>query len=187
MDIRQRITDAVPIFLIILLSLAGCSNNEQLESLPKTMAALTQQAMYVAPVTYTPAPTETPTITPFPSDTPTITVTPTPDFTDFTRVTPAAARLNAAVWRGINFKFKKVINNDTFVIVTFSDGVKQKIFEGWEKKGGALKGFYASEKTDTVGEVDFFFNTPADSMDVIEVKIAESAEAKDKAVVLYTK
>jgi len=230
MDIRQRITDAVPIFLIILLSLAGCSNNEQLESLPKTMAALTQQAMYVAPVTYTPAPTETPTITPFPSDTPTITVTPTPDFTDFTRVTPAAARLNVAVWQGINFKFvkseisetskpmdpksttgkeesygrgkktanvyfmtdqsemyKKVINNDTFVIVTFSDGVKQKIFEGWEKKGGALKGFYASEKTDTVGEVDFFFNTPADSMDVIEVKIAESAEAKDKAVVLYTK
>lgn len=221
----------IGVLIIIALSLiSGCSNNDQLESLPKTMAALTQQAMYVQPVTYTPAPTNTPTLTPVPSNTPTITITPTPDFTNFSFVTPAAAQVNTAIFKGVNFKFvksevsevtrpmdpnsttgreesfgrgkktanlyfmtdlndmyKRVVNTNTYISVTFSDGTTESVFEGYEKKGGALKGFYASEKTDTVGEVYFAFGIPKEGMEITQLKIAETVDQKDKAVVLYQK
>jgi hypothetical protein len=83
--------------------------------------------------------------------------------------------------------YKKVINANTYVIVTFSDGTTLNIYDGWEKSGGMLKGYYASEKADTVGEVDFAFGIPKDGMDIVELKIAENAEKKDKAVTLYQK
>jgi hypothetical protein len=218
------------VFLILAGMTAGCSNNDQFESVPKTMAALTQIALSMPAETETPEPTWTATRTLAPSETPTITVTPTPDFTDFTKVNPAPATVNVAAFQGVNFKFvkseisevtkpldphsktgkenkyghgkktanlyfmtdasemyKKVINTNTFVVVTFSDGTKQTVYEGWESKGGALKGFYASEKTDTVGEVDFSFGIPKEGMEVVQLKIAESYEKKDKAVVLFQK
>jgi len=224
----------ISLILLVLLSLsgltAGCGNNDQFEAVAKTMAVLTQAAMAAPAETDTPAPTFTPTETLPPTQTPTITITPTPDFTDFTRVTPAAATVNTGIWQGINFKFvkneisettkpmdpnsttgqeaqygrgkktanlyfmtdtsemyKKVINSTTFVIVTFSDGTTQKVYEGWEKNGGMLKGYYASEKSDTVGEVDFSFGLPQEGMEVVELKIAENAEKKDKAVTIYQK
>jgi hypothetical protein len=224
----------IAMILLVLLSIggltAGCGNNDQFEAVAKTMAVLTQAAMAGPAVTDTPAPTETPTATLPPTATPTITITPTPDYTDFTKVSPAAATVNMAVWQGVNFKFvkyevsetskpmapnsttgkeeqygrgkktanlyfmtdtsemyKKVINANTYVIVTFSDGTTQKIYDGWEKSGGMLKGYYASEKADTVGEVDFAFGIPKDGMDIVELKIAENAEKKDKAVTLYQK
>lgn len=219
--------------IVVLLAagvLAGCGNNDQFESVAKTMAVLTQAAMAGPQVTDTPEPSSTPTETLPPTQTPTVTITPTPDFTDFTRVTPAPAKINTAAWNGVNFKFvkneisestrpmdphsttgkesqygrgkktanlyfmtdssemyKQVINSNTFVIVTFSDGTNQKVYEGWEKNGGMLKGYYASEKADTVGEVDFSFGLPADGMEVVELKIAVNAEQKDKAVTLYQK
>jgi len=224
----------ITLILLVLLSLsgltAGCGNNDQFEAVAKTMAVLTQAAMAAPAETDTPAPTFTPTETLPPTQTPTVTITPTPDFTDFTRVTPAAATVNTGTWQGINFKFvknkisettkpmdpnsttgqeaqygrgkktanlyfmtdtsemyKKVINSTTFVIVTFSDGTTQKVYEGWEKNGGLLKGYYASEKSDTVGEVDFSFGLPQEGMEVVELKIAENAEKKDKAVTIYQK
>ncbi len=230
MRTQYRIAVICLIFMVLSSLLAACGNNDQLESLPKTMAALTQKAMFLPAVTYTPIPTETATLTPIPSETPTITITPTPDFTNFLNVTPASAQVNTAVFKGVNFKFvkseisetskpmdpnsttgketsyakgkktanvyfmtdssemyKKVIGDKTYISVTFSDGVKETVYEGWEKNGGALKSYYASEKKDTVGEVDFIFGIPKDSLTVVEVKIAESVETKDKAVVLYKK
>lgn len=222
------------VILIVLLSLggltAGCGNNDQFEAVAKTMSVLTQAALAGPAVTDTPAPTFTPTETLPPTETPTITITPTPDFTDFTKVTPAAATVNTGSWQGVNFKFvkyevsestkpmdphsttgqetqygrgkktanlyfmtdtsemyKKVINANTYVIVTFSDGTNLKVYDGWEKNGGLLKGYYASEKKDTVGEVDFAFGIPKDGMDIVELKIAENAEKKDKAVTLFQK
>ena len=72
--------------------------------------------------------------------------------------------------------YKTVINTSTYVIVTFSDGEKETVMEGWEKAGGALKGFYASEKADTVGEVDFSFAIPKEGMQVVKLMIAEIQE-----------
>ncbi len=83
--------------------------------------------------------------------------------------------------------YRKVINTNSYLIVTFSDGETATIYEGWEKNGGALKGFYASEKADTVGEVDFAFGIPKEGMEITQLKIAESRATKDKAVVLYQK
>lgn len=222
------------LILLVLLTIggltAGCGNNDQFEAVAKTMAVLTQAAMAGPVATDTPEPTATPTETLPPTQTPTVTITPTPDFTDFTRVTPAPATVNTAAWQGVNFKFvkyevsettrpmdphsttgqeeqfgrgkktanlyfmtdtsemyKKVINSSTFVIATFSDGSELKIYEGWEKNGGQLKGYYASEKADTVGEVDFAFGIPKEGMDIVELKIAENAEKKDTAVTLFQK
>lgn len=83
--------------------------------------------------------------------------------------------------------YRTVINTSSFVIVTFSDGETMTIYEGWEKNGGALKGFYASEKADTVGEVDFSFGIPKEGMEITQLKIAANRAEKDKAVVLYQK
>jgi hypothetical protein len=107
----------IALILIVLLSFggltAGCGNNDQFEAVAKTMAVLTQAAMAGPVVTDTPAPTFTPTETMPPTATPTVTITPTPDFTDFTRVTPAPATINTASWQGVNFKFVKYEVSET--------------------------------------------------------------------------
>ncbi|HEX7556750.1 MAG TPA: hypothetical protein VF338_09015 [Leptolinea sp.] len=219
--------------LIIVMTagmLAGCSNNNQFETVPQTLAAMTQKAMSISVATKTPGPTGTATQTAIPAETATATVAPPLDYTDFTKVTPAPAQVNVAMWNNVNFKFvkseisevtrpldphsttgkemkngkgkktanlyfmadvnelyKKVISTSTFVSVTFSDGKEDIVYEGWESKGGALKGFYASEKTDTIGEVDFAFAIPKEGMEIVRLEIAENKNLKDKAVVLYQK
>jgi hypothetical protein len=227
----MKILNRIPVVCLIIVitagMLSGCSRNDQYETVPQTLAAMTQKAMSISISTVTPEPTEPPTETPYPSDTPTITITPTPDFTDFAKVTPAAAQVNVAVWNNVNFKFvkseiseitkpldphsttgkeasfgrgkktaniyfmadlnalyKNVISTNTYISVTFSDG---SVHEGWEKSGGALKGFYASEKTDTIGEVYFAFGIPKEGLEIVELKIAENKDMKNKAVVLYQK
>jgi hypothetical protein len=230
MKLQKRMPVVIVLVILIGAILAGCSNNNQFETLPKTLAAMTQKAMSIPVSTYTPEPTGTTTLTPLPSETPTITMTPAPNFTDFTKVTPAPAKVNVATWLGVSFKFvksdineivkpldpnsttgkeesygrgkktanlyfmadknelyKKVISTATYVSVTFSDGKTETVYDGWESKGGALKGFYASEKTDSIGEVDFAFGIPKEGMEIVQLKIAENAAIKDKAVVLYQK
>src|SRR5512133_24617 len=104
---QYRIPVICLVFLLLAGMTAGCGNDDQFESVPKTMAALTQIALSMPAETDTPEPTWTATLTLVPSDTPTITVTPTPDYTDFTKVTPAAATVNVAAFQGVNFKFVK--------------------------------------------------------------------------------
>ena len=225
----KKMVLVIAIMMFAALMAGGCANDQN-QAIAQTMAALTQQALSLPVITFTPEPTWTPTLTVAPSETPTITPTPTPDFTDFAKVTPAPASVNTAIYQGVNFKFVKyevnalskpmdpnsttgteteydrgkptanlyfmtdtsemyrtVVNTSSFVIVTFSDGENMTIYEGWEKNGGALKGFYASEKADSVGEVDFAFGIPKEGMEITQLKIAENRDAKDKAVVLYQK
>lgn len=230
MKFLSRISVGCLIIVFISGMVAGCSNKDQFETIPQTLAAMTQKAFVILAATNTPEPTEPPTVTPVPSDTPTLTVTPTPDFTDFLKVTPGAAQVNTATWKGVNFKFvksevseltkpldpnsttgkeksygkgkktaniyfmadvpalyNKVISTTTYVSVIFSDGTTESQYEGYEKNGGALKAFYASEKTDSIGEVFFVFGVPKEGQEIVQVKIAENKNAKDKAVVLYQK
>jgi hypothetical protein len=229
----MRTPKKIALFFIVILMAGllstGCANDQN-QAIAQTMAVLTQQAMSLPVITFTPEPTLPPTETLIPSETPTITPTPTPDYTNFSKVTPAPATVNAAAFQGVNFKFvkseisatskpmdpnsttgketeydhgkatanlyfmadvsglyKTVISNSTYVIVTFSDGEKETILEGWEKTGGALKGFYASEKADTVGEVDFAFSIPKEGMQIVKLMVAANKSVKDKAVVLYQK
>ncbi|GAP21296.1 hypothetical protein [Leptolinea tardivitalis] len=216
-------------FILVGGLISGCGSDQN-QVVAQTMAALTQKAIMEAAATNTPLPPPTATETPLPSATPTPTITPTPDYTNFNKVTPAAASVNVASYKNVNFKFvkmeigskvipldpnattgkeyefnkgqntaniyfmadvnaiyNKVISTNTYVIVTFSNGEKQLVLEGWNSKGGALKGFYASEKTDTVGEADFAFAIPEEGMEIVELQLAESAKAKDNAVVLFKK
>ncbi len=230
MKFLNRISVGCLVLVMAAGMVGGCSSKDQYDTVPLTLAAMTQKALYISASTPTPEPTATPTKILVPSETPTPAATPTSDYTNFSKVNPAPARVNVAVWNGVSFKFvksevsettkpldphsttgreesfgrgkktanlyfmsdvnelyKKVISTNTYVSVTFSDGVKETVFEGWEKNGGALKGFYASEKTDTIGEAYFAFTIPKEGLELVELKIAENKSLKDKAVVLYQK
>ncbi len=84
---------------------------------------------------------------------------------------------------------EKVISKNTYLNITFSDGKEEIVGEGNYDltKFKLYGGYLASGPTEPLGLAIFFFYIPKEGMELTQLKIAESASQKDKAVVLFQK